>query len=149
MKPLAWQDRARCAGTGSEVFFPEGGDTRRAKAFCAGCKVWSQCLMFGLEEDHGVWGGLNRAERARLRRLRSRLDVAPTDPTNAADVKRLVSVGLSSERLSELCGLDRETVEYAAADDDFSLLSPGDEPLLPPLPMPQRREREVPVAVGV
>jgi hypothetical protein len=77
------------------------------------------------------------------------LDVAPTDPTNAADVKRLVSVGLSSERLSELCGLDRETVEYAAADDDFSLLSPGDEPLLPPLPMPQRREREVPVAVGV
>lgn len=148
MKPLGWQDRARCAGTGSEVFFPEGGDTRRAKAFCAGCRVWSQCLMFGLEEDHGVWGGLNRAERARLRRLRSRLDIAPTDSANAADIKRLVSVGLSAERLSELCGLDLETVECAAVDDDPVPLSPGEESLLPHLPMPRRRDRGAPVAVG-
>jgi hypothetical protein len=148
VKPLGWQDRARCAGTDNEVFFPDGGDTRRAKAFCAGCKVWSDCLLYGLEEDHGVWGGLNRAERARLRRLRARLDLAPTDPNNAVDIKRLVSVGLSSERLSQLCGLAPETIECAVADDDSLSLSPETESLLPPLPMPRRSRRTSPVAIG-
>lgn len=148
MKPLGWQDRARCAGAGSEVFFPEGGDTRRAKAFCAGCKVWSDCLIYGLEEDHGVWGGLNRAERARLRRLRNRLDVAPTDPANAADIKRLVSVGLVPERLSELSGLDVETIFYAAEDDscgESPKLQPG---LSPQLPLPRRSDRRAPVGAA-
>lgn len=110
MSSLAWQDRARCAGAGLEVFFPDGGDTRRAKAFCAGCAVWDQCLAYGLEEDHGVWGGLNRAERARLRRLRQRLMVAPSDPANSVDIRRLLSVGLPPERLSEVAGLEVEVV---------------------------------------
>lgn len=147
MKPLGWQERARCAGTDNDVFFPDGGDARRAKAFCAGCKVWSDCLLYGLEEDHGIWGGLNRAERARLRRLRARLDLAPTDPNNAVDIKRLVSVGLSPERLSQLCGLAPETIEYTVADEGSLSLSPEAESLLPPLPMP-RRSRRAPVAIG-
>jgi hypothetical protein len=110
MRGLSWQDRARCAGAGLELFFPDGGDTRRAKAFCAGCKVWGDCLAYGLEEDHGVWGGLNRAERARLRRLRQRLTVAPHDPANTADIRRLLAVGLSPERLSEVAGLEVSVV---------------------------------------
>jgi WhiB family transcriptional regulator, redox-sensing transcriptional regulator len=110
MSALSWQDRARCAGAGLELFFPDGGDTRRAKAFCAGCPVWGECLAYGLDEDHGVWGGLNRAERARLRRLRHRLAVAPTDPANTVDIRRLLAVGMSPERLSELAGLDVDTV---------------------------------------
>lgn len=110
MRGLSWQDRARCAGAGLELFFPDGGDTRRAKAFCAGCKVWGDCLAYGLEEDHGVWGGLNRAERARLRRLRQRLVVAPHDPANTADIRRLLSVGLSPERLSEVADIEVSVV---------------------------------------
>jgi WhiB family transcriptional regulator, redox-sensing transcriptional regulator len=110
MSGLGWQDRARCAGAGLELFFPDGGDTRRAKAFCAGCQVWDQCLAYGLDEDHGVWGGLNRAERARLRRLRQRLQAAPGDPANSVDIRRLISVGLPPERLSEIAGLDVEVV---------------------------------------
>lgn len=110
MSGLAWQERARCAGAGLELFFPDGGDTRRAKAFCAGCPVWAECLAYGLEEDHGVWGGLNRAERARLRRLRQRLVVAPADPANAVDIRRLLAVGLTPERLSELAGLEIEAI---------------------------------------
>jgi hypothetical protein len=106
MRGLSWQDRARCAGAGLELFFPDGGDTRRAKAFCAGCPVWGDCLAYGLEEDHGVWGGLNRAERARLRRLRQRLVVAPHDPANTADIRRLLAVGLAPERLSEVTALE-------------------------------------------
>jgi WhiB family redox-sensing transcriptional regulator len=114
MSELAWQEHARCAGAGLELFFPDGGDTRRAKAFCAGCPVWSECLAYGLEEDHGVWGGLNRAERARLRRLRHRLVVAPADPANAVDIRRLLAVGLAPERLSELAGLGVDTIRDTA-----------------------------------
>jgi WhiB family redox-sensing transcriptional regulator len=114
MSELAWQERARCAGAGLELFFPDGGDTRRAKAFCAGCPVWGECLAYGLEEDHGVWGGLNRAERARLRRLQHRLVVAPADPANAVDIRRLLGVGLTPERLSEVSGLAVETILDAA-----------------------------------
>jgi hypothetical protein len=110
MSGLGWQDKARCAGAGLELFFPDGGDTRRAKAFCAGCPVWGQCLAYGLDEDHGVWGGLNRAERARLRRLQQRLAVAPADPANSVDIRRLLSVGLPPERLSEVAGLEVETI---------------------------------------
>jgi WhiB family transcriptional regulator, redox-sensing transcriptional regulator len=110
MSELSWQDRARCTGAGLELFFPDGGDTRRAKAFCAGCPVWGECLAYGLDEDHGVWGGLNRAERARLRRLRHRLMVAPTDPANSVDIRRLLAVGMAPERLGELAGLDVETI---------------------------------------
>jgi WhiB family transcriptional regulator, redox-sensing transcriptional regulator len=110
MNALAWQERARCAGVGLELFFPDGGDTRRAKAFCAGCPVWWECLAYGLEEDHGVWGGLNRAERARLRRLRHRLVVAPADPANAVDIRRLLAVGMAPERLSQLAGLEVDTI---------------------------------------
>jgi hypothetical protein len=110
MNGLAWQEHARCAGAGLELFFPDGGDTRRAKAFCAGCPVWSECLAYGLEEDHGVWGGLNRAERARLRRLRHRLTVAPADPANSMDIRRLLAAGMTPERLSELAGVRVETI---------------------------------------
>jgi hypothetical protein len=93
-----------------ELFFPDGGDTRRAKAFCAGCPVWEECLAYGLEEDHGVWGGLNRAERARLRRLQQRLAASPADPANSVDIRRLLSVGLAPERLSEVAGLEVQTI---------------------------------------
>jgi WhiB family redox-sensing transcriptional regulator len=110
MSGLGWQERARCAGAGLELFFPDGGDTRRAKAFCSGCPVWGECLAYGLDEDHGVWGGLNRAERARLRRLRHRLAVAPADPANSVDIRRLLAVGMSPERLGELAGLEVDTV---------------------------------------
>src|SRR3990170_4329007 len=110
MNGLGWQDSARCAGAGLELFFPDGGDTRRAKAFCAGCPVWGECLAYGLDEDHGVWGGLNLAERARLRRLRHRLAVAPADPSNSVNIRRLLAVGMSPERLGELAGLEVDTI---------------------------------------
>jgi WhiB family redox-sensing transcriptional regulator len=109
-KGLSWQERARCAGAGLELFFPDGGDTRRAKAFCSGCVVWADCLTYGIDEDHGIWGGLNRAERARLRRLRQRLVVSPGDPANTVDIRRLLAVGLAPERLSEVAGIEVEVV---------------------------------------
>jgi len=69
---LAWQDRALCAQTDPEAFFPEkGGSTREAKRVCAKCEVREDCLEFALQHDErfGIWGGMSERDRRRLRRL--------------------------------------------------------------------------------
>ncbi|MFZ0230242.1 MAG: WhiB family transcriptional regulator [Mycobacterium sp.] len=66
-----WQDRALCAQTDPEAFFPEkGGSTREAKKICLGCEVRSECLDYALAHDErfGIWGGLSERERRRLKR---------------------------------------------------------------------------------
>ena len=66
-----WKDRALCAETDPEAFFPEkGGSTREAKKVCVSCDVRSECLDFALGNDErfGIWGGLSERERRRLKR---------------------------------------------------------------------------------
>jgi WhiB family transcriptional regulator, redox-sensing transcriptional regulator len=66
-----WQDRALCAQTDPEAFFPEkGGSTREAKRICLGCEVKDACLDYALAHDErfGIWGGLSERERRRLKR---------------------------------------------------------------------------------
>ena len=66
-----WQERALCAQTDPEAFFPEkGGSTREAKRICSGCDVKAECLDYALANDErfGIWGGLSERERRRLRR---------------------------------------------------------------------------------
>lgn len=68
---LGWQERALCAQTDPEAFFPEkGGSTREAKRVCGGCEVRAECLGYALENDErfGIWGGLSERERRRLKR---------------------------------------------------------------------------------
>jgi WhiB family redox-sensing transcriptional regulator len=68
---MAWQERALCAETDPEAFFPEkGGSTREAKKICTGCEVKAECLEYALANDErfGIWGGLSERERRRLRR---------------------------------------------------------------------------------
>lgn len=73
----AWQRRAACRGPESALFYPPAVPEprserdereRRAKAICGGCPVRTPCLEFALEirEPHGIWGGLNEAERQAL-----------------------------------------------------------------------------------
>jgi len=66
-----WQERALCAQTDPEAFFPEkGGSTREAKRICLGCDVKDECLEYALANDErfGIWGGLSERERRRLKR---------------------------------------------------------------------------------
>jgi WhiB family transcriptional regulator, redox-sensing transcriptional regulator len=68
-----WMDRALCAETDPEAFFPEkGGSTREAKQVCRNCDVRAECLEYALlnEERFGIWGGLSERERRRVRALR-------------------------------------------------------------------------------
>jgi len=78
-----WQERALCAQTDPEAFFPEkGGSTREAKKICGGCEVRSECLEYALAHDErfGIWGGLSERERRRLRRRALSPDDAPPEP---------------------------------------------------------------------
>ena len=72
---VGWQQAAACKDTPDpDVFFPgKSEDAEAAKQICAGCPVIGECLAFALatmraaDRDHGVYGGLTPAERARLR----------------------------------------------------------------------------------
>ena len=66
-----WAERALCAQTDPEAFFPEkGGSTREAKKVCLGCDVRSECLEYALANDErfGIWGGLSERERRKLKK---------------------------------------------------------------------------------
>ncbi len=66
-----WQDRALCAQTDPEAFFPEkGGSTREAKKVCLTCEVRDDCLEYALQHDErfGIWGGLSERERRKLKK---------------------------------------------------------------------------------
>lgn len=66
-----WQEKALCAQTDPEAFFPEkGGSTREAKRVCGSCEVRAECLEYAFENDErfGIWGGLSERERRRMRR---------------------------------------------------------------------------------
>ena len=68
---LSWQERALCAQTDPEAFFPEkGGSTREAKKVCTQCEVRAECLDYALANDErfGIWGGLSERERRKLKR---------------------------------------------------------------------------------
>jgi hypothetical protein len=63
-----WTEEALCRHMDPEVFFPPKGDTGiQAKQACAQCPVRAECLDYAIttDEKHGIWGGLNRAERQR------------------------------------------------------------------------------------
>lgn len=72
-----WQHRAACRGPHAAVFFPPPRFERkaekqarevRAKEICADCAVSEACLGYAMQikEPHGIWGGLNEAERRAL-----------------------------------------------------------------------------------
>jgi WhiB family transcriptional regulator, redox-sensing transcriptional regulator len=80
-----WQFRAACRGEDAALFFaphyfekrPEK-EAREAKArvFCNRCEVRQECLEYALRirEPHGLWGGMNEAQRRTLLRARDRED---------------------------------------------------------------------------
>ena len=68
---LGWQDKALCAQTDPELFFPEKGcGARPAKRICRACEVRAECLDYALNAGdrlYGVWGGMSERERRQLR----------------------------------------------------------------------------------
>lgn len=70
-RPELWTEKALCAQTDPDAFFPEkGGTTKPGKRICQGCEVRDECLKYALDNDErfGIWGGLSERERRRLKR---------------------------------------------------------------------------------
>lgn len=74
----SWHDHAACKSEDPALFFnsdesEEGFERaqreRAARRVCASCPVSTECLRHALTrpEEFGIWGGLNPAERERLR----------------------------------------------------------------------------------
>ncbi|MGH9086644.1 MAG: WhiB family transcriptional regulator, partial [Acidimicrobiales bacterium] len=70
--PKPWEERALCAQTDPELFFPDkGGSTREAKAVCAVCPVAVECLDDALADPRdrfGIRGGLSQRQRRKIRK---------------------------------------------------------------------------------
>ena len=68
---VEWQQKALCAQTDAETFFPKKGQyPARAKAICERCEVKTDCLATAVLSKHnhfGVWGGLTERERRLIR----------------------------------------------------------------------------------
>lgn len=62
-----WQERAKCRGMDSAIFFPAKGESSaKAKSVCRNCPVKAECLEFALgspRETNGVWGGQSINDR--------------------------------------------------------------------------------------
>jgi WhiB family redox-sensing transcriptional regulator len=70
LRPEPWTQKALCAQTDPEAFFPErGGSTREAKRVCRSCDVREECLEYALRrgERFGIWGGKSERERRRMK----------------------------------------------------------------------------------
>jgi WhiB family redox-sensing transcriptional regulator len=68
-----WRERALCAQTDPEAFYPDkGGSTRDAKRVCKSCEVTAECLAFALAHDErfGIWGGMSERERRKIKKDR-------------------------------------------------------------------------------
>lgn len=73
LTPEPWTRQALCAETAPDAFFPEPYDRHAAEAakrVCAQCPVQAECLAFALRtnQQEGIWGGLTRGQRQKLRR---------------------------------------------------------------------------------
>jgi WhiB family transcriptional regulator, redox-sensing transcriptional regulator len=78
--PGRWAERASCAQTDPDAWFPGKGRrelTQLAKRICARCPVRAQCLEYALSGADtwggiatGIWGGATPQERDQLRQQR-------------------------------------------------------------------------------
>lgn len=97
-----WSERAVCAQTDPDAFFPEkGGSTKEAKKICNGCPVMKQCREWALDNDErfGIWGGLSERERRRLKR-----GVVDDDPDEEPCVTAIASPSGDCDQDARLAG---------------------------------------------
>ena len=74
--PQPWMKDAKCVEVDPEIFFAEP-NTRSyrysyviAKKVCASCPLATRraCLVYGLDEKYGMWGGFTPGERRNIRK---------------------------------------------------------------------------------
>jgi WhiB family redox-sensing transcriptional regulator len=125
---LDWADRAACAGTPHDWWFPVtaaglAADDHvpvQARALCDTCPVRVDCHRHALHhEPYGVWAALSEKQRHRLRRaagIRHDATNRWTDPVAVARAVDLHKRGTPPPQIGEDLGVTRRTVyRYLAA----------------------------------
>lgn len=66
-----WYEIAACRFYDTDLFFsePRTMETVCGKLVCISCPVRNKCIPFSLDEKYGLWGGLTRLERRRIKRV--------------------------------------------------------------------------------
>jgi WhiB family redox-sensing transcriptional regulator len=112
-RPEPWTERAVCAQTDPEKFFPKkGNSTRDAKGVCGGCPVRIQCLQYALDHDErfGVWGGCSERERREMKRQQKALH--PSERVKCRNGHDLTEAGTRNSGECAQCSRDRSRDYY-------------------------------------
>lgn len=132
-----WMERAMCAQTDPEAFYPDkGGSTREAKNVCRGCDVRADCLEYALDhqERHGIWGGLSERERRRLasgqtpRAHASRRHRKPLTDGQLDEVVRRYLEGQTRQHLAVVYAVSDSVILACLEDADVDIRGPGGQP---------------------
>jgi WhiB family redox-sensing transcriptional regulator len=108
---------AACGGADTEDFYKEKDRyLTDAKAWCDICPIRSACLEFALANDeHGVWGGMSRAERLAMLHHRNASDGAKVGwqlrRQREAQAGQLRAQGKTPPEIAEHLGVDLRTVQ--------------------------------------
>lgn len=74
-----WRPKGLCRKLSAQqadmLFFPNSGRSiNKAKSFCQGCPVSTECLEHALDNRlPGIWAGTNDTERKRILKFRDKL----------------------------------------------------------------------------
>lgn len=124
-----WMERALCAQTDPEAFYPEKGATARdAKEVCGRCPVAAECLEYALTngERWGTWGGKTERERAAMKRNQPRKNQRDAARDLLAQkVRGLTSEGRTDPETAVWLGISERTVarirkDYGIAPHPFN-----------------------------
>lgn len=123
----SWSKYARCAGMDTDIFFTDHAEAAlhspsrkvqaawdKAKMICRDCPVRVQCARDHLGEKDGVWGGLDPAQRYKLRYKHGqnihRLE-GPVKEEYARLAKELRE-GYSPNDIARIMGVSPKVVRY-------------------------------------
>jgi hypothetical protein len=123
-----WLSRAKCAGMGTDAFFTDHSpaalvtptaklqaEWNKAKAICEDCPVWKECARDCLGEQDGVWGGLDPAQRYKIRHKHGHRVRALSGPLKVEYAK--LAYDLKAEEypwyeIARIMGLSQEVATY-------------------------------------
>lgn len=152
-----WLPRAKCAGMGTDHFFTDHSPQAlvsptpklqaswdRAKEICMGCPVWKECARDCLGEQEGIWGGLDPAQRHRIRYNHGMKVRALSGPLKVEYAKLAYDLKEAENpwyEISRIMGLSQQVVTYLVRwYQDY--LETGDDSAREPVerqPKPGRR----------
>lgn len=70
-----WRTQAVCREADPELWFSDKPfDLIAARTICEDCPVRPDCLLDGIDDQHGIWAGFSATERRRLRQRLTRAD---------------------------------------------------------------------------